>query len=74
MSEWQPIETAPRDGTVIITKISDENGERNFQPLLNDGNSLWYFPDRSMYCYYRPTHWRPMPATEATPAPPAAQD
>jgi hypothetical protein len=59
VSEWQPIETAPED-TVIETKIDDEKGVRNQQTLRRVRN-LWWFPDMSMYCYYRPTHWMPLP-------------
>jgi hypothetical protein len=58
MSEWQPIETAPYD-VEVRTKIHDEHGERNDQTLLRSGN-LWWFPDKSMYVYYRPTHWMPL--------------
>lgn len=57
MNEWLPIETAP-EGVPIMTKIHDGNGPRNEQELLHSGN-LWFFPDRSMYVYYRPTHWLP---------------
>jgi hypothetical protein len=53
---WRPIATAPEDITVD-TKIDDAAGVRNEQPLVRQGN-LWFFPDRSMYVYYRPTHWR----------------
>lgn len=56
MSEWQPAETAP-NGEKVLTKIDDDNGERNVQPLKRDGN-LWWVPDGSMYVYYRPTHWK----------------
>ncbi len=52
---WQPIATAP-EGEAVMTRILDSNGERNKQPLTRKG-SLWFFPDMSMYVYYRPTHW-----------------
>lgn len=59
MSEWQPIETAP-EREVVLTKIDDEQfGPRNEQPLKRRGR-LWFFPDDSMYVYYRPTHWQPL--------------
>ena len=51
----------PPRGVVVETKIHDDHGERNVQPLkLHDspGSRLWFFPDNSMYCYYEPTHWR----------------
>jgi hypothetical protein len=47
--------TAP-ENEVIWTKIDDSEGERNIAKLIRIGN-LWFFPDRSMYVYYRPTHW-----------------
>ena len=59
MSEWQPIETAP-EGEEIMTKIDDKGGERNKQSLKRQRN-LWFFPDMSMYVYYTPTHWMPLP-------------
>ena len=54
--DWQPTSLAPA-GKVVWTKIHDENGERNVQKLVRDGN-LWFFPDWSLYVYYTPTHWR----------------
>ena len=27
---------------------------------MSEGN-LWFFVDGSMYVYYRPTHWQPLP-------------
>jgi hypothetical protein len=59
MSEWQPISTAP-EGIAIMTKIDDECGMRNEQPLKRRGN-LWFLTDDSMYVYYTPTHWKPEP-------------
>lgn len=53
---WQPISLAPAE-EIVETKIHDENGERNVAKLVWSGN-LWFFPDRSMYVYYQPTHWR----------------
>ena len=47
----------PRDGLVVVTKISDQAGTRNEQPLKRSGR-LWFFPDGSMYVYYTPTHWK----------------
>lgn len=56
VDEWLPIASAP-DGLVVMTKIDDENGPRNEALLVKSGN-LWFFPDRSVYVYYTPTHWR----------------
>lgn len=58
MGEW--IETAserPECGVAVETKIDDQNGIRNEEELVFFRN-LWWFPDRSMYVYYVPTHWR----------------
>ena len=51
----------PENGEVVMTKIDDEKGERNEQPLKRSDN-LWFFPDGSMYVYYTPTHWKPLEA------------
>ncbi len=55
MSDWKTIDTAP-EGVVVNTIISDKDGLRNDQRLIRKGN-LWFYPDMSMYVYYRPTHW-----------------
>lgn len=59
MSEWQSVDSAP-ESVVVMTKIDDACGTRNEQPLKRRGN-LWFFPDDSMYVYYTPTHWKPLP-------------
>lgn len=56
-NNWQPIDTAP-EHIVVDTKIDDEHGLRNEQPLMKRDN-LWWFPDGELYVYYRPTHWKP---------------
>lgn len=58
MEDWETIDTAP-DREVVETKIDDKDGERNVQKMKKRDN-LWWFPDDSMYVYYRPTHWRPV--------------
>jgi len=58
MSDWQTIATAP-DGEVVLTKIDDEHGVRNETTLVRQG-CFWFFPDKSMYVYYIPTHWKPL--------------
>lgn len=52
---WRTSE-APED-LLVETKIDDEHGVRNEGKLIRSGN-LWWTPDRKMYVYYRPTHWR----------------
>lgn len=58
-SEWKSIESAP-EGVEVETKIDDETGSRNEQSLVRNGR-LWFYPDMTMYVYYRPTHWRELP-------------
>jgi hypothetical protein len=74
--KWQPIETAPTDGTRVL--VANEHGawmaeHRKHAP------SGFYFPNpwRSVlinhwhlerHCSLVPTHWQPLPA------PPAAQE
>lgn len=60
--EWKTYDTAP-ESAVVMTKIDDQDGVRNEQPLKKIGN-LWYISDGSMYVYHRPTHWRPMTPAE----------
>jgi hypothetical protein len=50
----------PPDGEPVATKIDDANGVRNEQSLKRSGR-LWFFTDGSMYVYYTPTHWKPIP-------------
>jgi hypothetical protein len=60
-------EQLPPEGQVVETKIDDSAGERKIQKLRRRG-LLWHLPDDSMYVYYTPTHWRPAPPIEPTPA------
>lgn len=65
MVDWIPVrEQAPSDNTVVDTKIDDDKGSRNEQRLKLRGR-LWFFEDDSMYVYYTPTHWRPVPQHRA---------
>lgn len=74
MTEWQPIETAPRDGTVVSLKFIWNNQElqaptlakwstdktRNGGPgAIADG---WVGADGNPFVIqYDPTHWMPLP-------------
>jgi hypothetical protein len=62
MSEkkWQHVSQGlPPEREVVQTKIDDSDGIRN-EDALKFMSNLWWFPDGSMYVYYRPTHWRPL--------------
>lgn len=61
---WQPIETAPKDGTVVLlmkrgNKVPNRiaNGEwRETSSLKKPGFWVW------AYLFFEPTHWMPLPA------------
>lgn len=53
---WQPIMLAPAEEEVL-TKIHDDDGERNVAKLTRRGN-LW-FTREGTYVYYQPTHFVP---------------
>ena len=58
--EWiKCSERTPPDNLIVHTKIADEQGTRNKFKLMRI-NSLWFLPDKSMYVYYKPTHWKPL--------------
>jgi hypothetical protein len=63
--EWiLTAERMPPRNLVVETKVDDGKRISNVQDLKRIGtdpfgwNSLWFFPDGSMYVYYIPTHWR----------------
>jgi hypothetical protein len=74
---WQPIETAPRDGTLILTVVAgwrpgifkwfefSEGGGRwtpDPESFLNESDlDEWMDGNK-----YEPTHWMPLPVTPAT--------
>ncbi len=72
--EWQPIETAPKDGTkILICQASDADGK----PITGDDFGLfvqraaWWGEEEGwiVYCsliqeptlFFEPTHWMPIP-------------
>lgn len=72
MGEWQPIETAPKDGKPLLTfgSLHDDNGaDMGETPRVQ--YSRWDYKTSTWYSdewgTHQPTHWQPLPA------PPAAQ-
>lgn len=62
MGDWTlTADRRPDEGVEVETKIEDDRGIRNQQPLVRQGR-LWFFPSGEMYVYYTPTHWRPLGA------------
>jgi hypothetical protein len=66
MSEWQPIETAPKDGTRILLGyyyFQDEGGGSQLVAFWHQTHRMWcstyqLFVDDSPFA---PTHWMPLP-------------
>jgi len=57
MATWTPPSIQlPEPGVEVNTM--DSGGHE--QTLIYD-KGLWWFPDRSMYVYYIPTFWQPLP-------------
>lgn len=62
MTGWQPIETAPKDGTsVLVFWSSDACMAVMWKELDRDGKYAWFGvverqPDDDL-----PTHWMPLP-------------
>jgi hypothetical protein len=59
MSEWKPIETAPKDGrkVVVMTPGYHVRSARYIESLA--GWSAWEGSDNDDHL--KPTHWMPMP-------------
>jgi hypothetical protein len=63
MSEWQPIETAPKDGTAFIGYSPEYGWAGTVRFDLEDdedpeiGNPNWEFLGATVCC----THWMPLP-------------
>ena len=69
MSEWQPIETAPKDGSVVLATWGDLVVMATFHC---EGSSSDVYavavPDKEFFQWhemvnrlFRPTHWKPLP-------------
>jgi len=66
---WQPIETAPKDGTLIVLGARNGVWLGKYQPVYQSGytpdnpwSSLLLNHDHMAERYTRPTHWQPLPA------------
>jgi hypothetical protein len=67
MSDWQPIESAPRDGTPVIGWFPDYGKGRAWTtwfPVQDVGggrnNWWWYEHTAAQGDVPQPTHWRPL--------------
>jgi len=56
--EWISVkERLPSNNIVVQVKL----GSRRIVTKLKRNGNLWFLPDGSMYVYYTPTHWMPLP-------------
>ncbi len=68
MSEWQPIETAPKDGTAILLFGGDppamwELPEPRGYSIAHWSKGRWIEATGELYSAHEsPTHWMPLPA------------
>lgn len=60
-SSWQPIETAPKDGTVILACAHD--WKRPTEMKWNNFTGLLTFMNGTHPMFTPPTHWIPLPST-----------
>lgn len=62
MIDWKPIDRfgLPPEDEIVHTRINDGHGQPRNEALLRRQGNLWFFPDYSMYVYYRPTEWAPL--------------
>jgi len=68
---WQPIETAPKDGTAVLLYKPDEEmmgsytlvgfWDKQWCNWAGDGDALVYFSYLYQKEYGHPTHWQPLP-------------
>lgn len=60
MNDWQPIETAPRDGTPVLACVAGAD----FWPdkvQWDATHSVWVYPCRCHGPALAVTHWLPLP-------------
>lgn len=61
MSEWQPIETAPKDGRDILLWPTRWPRKKIDLGFWNDGSGSWSLSTDIEYSPQNPTHWMPLP-------------
>jgi len=59
MNQWQPIETAPKDGTVILATLPGSNVPQPIRFSLHGWRIEW--DDWILSEEDHPTHWMPCP-------------
>lgn len=77
--EWQPIETAPKDGSVILVYRDDQGvftahyveEDAHLSNAMNppEGDYYWFSTGGDDLTNEMPTHWMPLPPAPNTAAP-----
>ena len=57
MAEWQPISTAPKDGTPFLASVL--RGKNRYSTVLSYDRILWWIWRKGYR--FRATHWMPLP-------------
>lgn len=82
--DWQPIETAPKDGTAVIVYGGNDEANGKLQVgqgfwdsyvcMVSGTMMRWCWENGAVPCDPQPTHWMPLPkpprARATTPHPP----
>jgi len=66
-SEWQPISTAPKDGTYILAFPSLREIPLVLVWERDLGPAFWRVPLSGQETPYEPTHWMPIPTPPTNP-------
>lgn len=60
-SEWKPIESAPRDGTLVIVRTGDKTVETAWYWAPSQTTNGWMSVKRGDFIGPRPQYWMPLP-------------
>jgi hypothetical protein len=62
--DWQPIETAPKDGTnILLCQATDADGD----PIVDDAWGV-FVQVADPPLHFTPTHWAPLPPNPLAPS------
>ena len=64
MTEWQSIETAPKDGTRILTWCPKNDAIVLYYDFIYDNNNekQWFWKDTAEHMWgHQPSHWIALP-------------
>jgi hypothetical protein len=65
LREWQPIETAPKDGTPVLMFAPDWDRPCVLAWRIRQGDGRWDDDSGDTFQDYQPTHWAPLPVFAA---------